>query len=239
MSEGKEGSQHGEDGKGAPQSIAKEEYDALQEKLDNAISQVNHFNKMFKGIDPEEFHAMKAIIRNQQEEAAKGGDPKALDEYKESLDKEYGAKITERDSHIEKLSKEVKELRVTGVAMQKAALVIRPDSLDLVKGMIDSELDYVDGEIVVKGPDGKPRKSAETPTKLMTIDEYLAGIAAKFPAIALPKGKSGAEDQGDKGSAGRAAEARFEQYKKASREEKLSNFTNIEKAEFSKRLLKA
>lgn len=171
----------------------------LKDQLQGVRAELQAMQQRYKNIDPDEFHSMRDSLRRFQEDKAKGGNPEELEAYKEQLKNDYGSAIEERDTEIGSLRSKVKELTVTNVVMDKAAKVFTPAGQELVKLMVDRELDLDGDSVVVKGADGKPRLSSKDPRNLMTIDEWIDEKKQKFPDIVQSQVKSGTMTGGEKG----------------------------------------
>mgnify|MGYP000892024853 FL=1 len=155
----------------------------------------------FKGIDPDDFHGMKQRLKELEVNDA-GGDPSKIDalvqKEKEKLEKDFRGALDEKETKLTQAQRELKELRVTNVVMNKAANVFNADALDLISGVINKSCDFQDGQIVVIGEDGEALRSKKNPRELMQVDEYLEQLAEKYPSTAKAKGINAGRTGGEK-----------------------------------------
>lgn len=189
----------GDAGQAGTVSLA--EYNKVVEKARNEEARAVHFEKTYKGIDPEAVKAEReelAILRRE----SVGNDPKKLEAYeqkvKKELDDRYSAKLGEYENEIKNTRGELKELRVTNHAMTKAASIFNDDALELIQDRVRADCDWQDGQIVVKGGDGKPLPSKKNPRENMGVDEYLETLATKYPSTAKATAIAGGKGGGDK-----------------------------------------
>lgn len=189
----------GDAGQAGTVSLA--EYNKVVEKARNEEARAVHFEKTYKGIDPEAVKAEReelAILRRE----SVGNDPKKLEAYeqkvKKELDDRYSAKLGEYENEIKTTRSELKELRVTNHAMTKAASIFNDDALELIQDRVRADCDWQDGQIVVKGGDGKPLPSKKNPRENMGVDEYLETLASRYPSTAKATAIAGGKGGGDK-----------------------------------------
>lgn len=203
--------------------VSKEQYSKLEERARNFEAKLADYEKRFKGIDPEAYKAAKEENEILRRESVKA-DPKKLEEYetrlKTDFEKRYGDKFTELETTNKKLSEELKHERVIAKAMKEASGRFRPDANDFIRHLAQTNLDYVDGKIVVRGPDGKPTPSKTNPRNDMDLGEWLEGLADKYPSMAFPRGKGGAKEAGEKSSGTGSGSVDVERYLKMSNEER-------------------
>ena len=177
--------------------VSKADYEKVIERartLEASYVDAQKKLELFKGIDPNEFYALKDVVKTfEQKEAT--GDPKKIEELLKKTETEvaerFKNKLQEESEKANKLANELKSLRVTEVALQKASSIFIPESLDWVKRAVNDTCDYVDGAIVVKGQDGKPLCSKENPANLMGLDEFLKDFASKNTYMVANKQLSG------------------------------------------------
>ena len=177
--------------------VSKADYEKVIERartLEASYVDAQKKLELFKGIDPNEFYALKDVVKTfEQKEAT--GDPKKIEELLKKTETEvaerFKNKLQEESEKANKLANELKSLRVTEVALQKASSIFIPESLDWVKRAVNDSCDYVDGTIVVKGQDGKPLYSKENPANLMGLDEFLKDFASKNTYMVANKQLSG------------------------------------------------
>lgn len=177
--------------------VSKADYEKVIERaraLEASLVDKEKKLESFKGIDPNEFYALKDSIKVFEQKDATG-DPKKIEELVKKTENEvaerFKNKLQEESEKANKLANELKSLRVTEVALQKASSIFIPESLDWVKRAVNDSCDYVDGTIVVKGQDGKPLYSKENPANLMGLDEFLKDFASKNTYMVANKQLSG------------------------------------------------
>lgn len=203
--------------------VSKADYEKVIERartLEASYVDAQKKLELFKGIDPNEFYALKDVVKTfEQKEAT--GDPKKIEELLKKTETEvaerFKNKLQEESEKANKLANELKSLRVTEVALQKASSIFIPESLDWVKRAVNDTCDYVDGAIVVKGQDGKPLYSKENPANLMGLDEFLKDFASKNTYMVANKQLSGTmqgkEQAGRQVSSTKTAEEELEEAK--------------------------
>lgn len=181
--------------------VPRAEFERLEAKARNEEARAVHLERTYKGIDPEAVKAEReelAILRRE----SVGNDPKKLKEFEERTTKEvsdrFSGKLTEIETENKTLKGQLKELQVTNTAMSKAASVFNEDALELIQDRVRADCDYLDGKIIVKGSDGKPLPSKINPREDMGVDEYLEGLAAKYPSTAKATAIAGGKQGGDK-----------------------------------------
>lgn len=164
------------------------------QRLEAQLVDVQKQLERYKGIDPDAVKSMREDYELLRKESA-AGDPKKIEKLlsdKESeLNKRYGEKLTEYETRVKQSESELKNLRVTNVAMQKAASLFTDDSLYFVKREVEQACDWDNGDIVVRGADGKPLPSKNDPRQNMGIEEYLTTLASKHPSIAKSNATGG------------------------------------------------
>lgn len=157
----------------------------------------------FKGIDPEKYRAVMEDYDNLRKEKATGS-PEEIDrliaEKKQEIEGLYKGHLDEAKNRALQLEQELKQLRVVDRAKTKAADRFTTDALDLIQTPIERDLDFVDGEIVVKGDGGEIKRSPQDPSKNMSLDEYLDSLANKFPSIVRSEFRGGAKPTGQQRS---------------------------------------
>lgn len=151
-----------------------------------------------KDHDPEAIKAKLEDYDNLRKQTS-GGNPDAITkliaEKEKEFDTRYSRKFSEYEQENNSLKREVKNLRVTSVAMQEAAKFFNSDGLPLLKPIIESQTDYVDGKIVVMD-NGKPRPSIKDPRNQMEVGEWLEGLTKEYPSIAKSNAVGGAKPSG-------------------------------------------
>lgn len=183
--------------------ITKEQFDAQVTRAQRFEAQLADAQKRlesFKDIDPEAYKAMKEDYDSMRKSSA-GNDPKKIDEIVTSkvgeVERRFSNKITELEKRATSAEAKNKRLEVVVPAMSEAAKLINSDALDLVQSLIERDLDFVDGQIIVKNADGTPKASEVDPrVTRMPLSEYLQNITNKYPSIAKPTVKTGTEKPG-------------------------------------------
>jgi len=173
----------------------------LKEINQNLQGKVADFDKRWnwtKDHDPEAIRAKLEDYDNLRKQST-GGDKDAINklisEKEKEIDSRYSKKFGEYQSENEQLKREVKNLRVTSVAMQEAAKFFNADGLPLLKPLIESQTDWVDGKIVVT--DGsKPRTSLKDPRNQMEVGEWLEQLTKDYPSIAKSNSVGGGKPNG-------------------------------------------
>lgn len=185
-----------------PATVSVEEYNKVVERartFEAKLSDYEHKIKAFDGIDPVAFKAMKEDYDNLRKESAAGDKDKInalMAEKEKEYATRYGTKYTELEGITKAQAAELKKLKVTNVAMQKAANIFTADSLALIEHKIDQSCDWDKDGIIVKGADGKPVVSAKDPRQNMSVDEFLESLAAAHPSIAKSNATGGAATNG-------------------------------------------
>lgn len=176
--------------------------------------------KAFEGLDVEGLKA-KARRAEELENQNALGDPKKLEERIQSAraeaetaaQKRFGDKLTELEGLTTQQAKELHSLRVTNVAVQKAAEVgYAADGIKFLKREVDARCEFQDGKIIVKGDDGKPLYSKTNPRELMELDEWLTIFGEENPCLMEPTTRKGASD-GTKGKPVNASPVRFPDFR--------------------------
>ena len=204
MSEGSEGTP-------AAETVSKAEYEKVLTKARNEEARAVDYERRYKGIDPEAVKAEREELANLRREGV-GNDPKKLKEFEERTTKEvsdrYSGKLTEYETENKTLKGQLKELQVTNTAMTKAASIFNDDALELIQDRVRADCDYLDGRIIVRDKDGKPKPSIKNPREDMGVDEYLETLASKYPstakATAIAGGRSGGTKSGTNGASNKS-----------------------------------
>lgn len=159
--------------------------------------------EQYKHIDPDEYKALKNEIQILRRESAKD-DPKKIEEViakeKSAIEKElqgrYNKKFEEFEKELTDSKRELARLRVVNPAMLKAAERFNSSELSLIQLLVEKDLTYSNGQIIVLGDDGKAKPSVKDPRQQMDIDEYLDLLADKYPGCAKAKSKGGSREGG-------------------------------------------
>lgn len=185
----------------AAETVSKADFDKMEARAKLFEAKTVDFEKKFKGIDPDDVARIKLELDETKKKGALGDETK-INEYLKTKETEignrYSEKLTEKEKSEAALLGELKELRVVGPAMQKAAEVFNSDALELIGSVVKRDCEWTDGRIVVKGADGKPMPSKLDPRKDMDLDEYMNILADKYPSCAKATGTAGSKDTGTK-----------------------------------------
>ncbi len=167
-----------------------------------------------------------------------GGDANAinalLQEKEAEIQNRFSRKLTEIETENSSLKGEVKNLRVTSVAMQEAAKFFNADGLPLLKPLIESQTDFVDGKIVVL-ENGKPRVSSKDPRNQMDVGEWLELLTKDYPSIAKSAVVGGAQPTGQRMN-GSGTTLSANEYKKLSAMDQQKYMRSLQPAEQRKLL---
>lgn len=177
-------------------AVSVDEYNKAIERAQRFEGQLVDLQKQlenFKGIDPREHRALKEEYENLRKKAT-GGDEEKINQFiadkEKEFEKRYGDKFSELNTNNEKLSREIKELRVIEKALLAAGEHFHSNTLGLLRREFESELDFLEGEIVAV-QDGKPRPSKADPRKPMGLKEYLQLKTEAYPELLKARTKSG------------------------------------------------
>ncbi len=186
----------------AAATVSVEEYNKVLDRartFEAKLTDYEHKIKTFDGIDPVAFKAMKEDYDNLRKESAAGDKDKVaalLADKEKELTSRFSGKYTELEGLTKTQAAELKKLKVTNVAMQKAANIFTADSLALIEHKIDASCDWDKDGIIVKGADGKPVVSTKDPRQNMSVDEFLESLAVAHPSIAKSNATGGAATNG-------------------------------------------
>lgn len=184
------------------QPAAAEDVNKLKEKNDSLYAESVHLKKELEKYTKlgviDDLRGKLDHYDNLRKETAKTPEEitKLLADKEKELGSRFSNKLTEHEQTITSLTSKVQKYEVVTPTMQKAASLFVDTSLDLVNMLVEKDLASVDGQIIVKGQDGKPLPSAKDPRKDMGVDEYLENIAAKYPSIAKAKTLSTGKEPG-------------------------------------------
>lgn len=105
---------------------------------------------------------------------------------------ELQVELDKRDKSLLETATKLKELTVVSTVFAIAAEKFNEDVTDDVKDRIRKSCDQdAQGNIVIKGEDGKPRYSKTAPSKLMDAVEFVEELAASRPSWCKPVGVAG------------------------------------------------
>ena len=197
-------------GGGADLSALQSQVEKLTSKLQNAEAEIVNYKKSYSWItDPEAVKAKLEDYDNLRKQST-GGDKTKIDQIISEKEKEiegrFSKKLTEFENANQQISKELKTLRVTNVAMQEAAKIFNADGLPLLQAVIEQTTDFVDGKVVVM-KDGKPAASEKDPRQPMGLPEYMEILAKQYPSLAKSQIVSGGKPSGTNMGTGHAVSA--------------------------------
>lgn len=172
----------------------------LQAQLQEVTGKLNKYETDVASLKTENEKLKKAKKERDDRlsKDAEGGDKEAMERVKTELRNEFVEREERLKKDVEARDSELKQLRVTGAAMTKAATIFNADSLELIEGKVNRFCDWQDGKIVIKDDKGEIRYSETNPRMLMGLDEFLKELAGKHPSIAIATGKQGAQQEGTK-----------------------------------------
>lgn len=155
-----------------------------------------------------ESERLKEENLNLQREKADKGTPEDRQKFentlKADLEGRYSKKFSELESKLNATTSELKTLKVTNVGLQKATeLGFLSNAMPLIEREINAQCDLVDGKVVVKdGVDAEGKQkykySSTDPSKLMGLDELLAGMAKTYDFMIASSNVSGTRGSGTK-----------------------------------------
>jgi hypothetical protein len=179
------------------------EVERLKQQNYNLQGKVADFDKKWawaKDQDPEQIKTRLTDYEKMRTQNT-GGDANAINaliqEKEAEIQNRFSRKLTEIETENGNLKGEVKNLRVTSVAMQEAAKFFNADGLPLLKPIIESQTDFIDGKIVVL-ENGKPRVSGKDPRNQMDVAEWLELLTKDYPSIAKSSVVGGAQQPGQR-----------------------------------------
>jgi hypothetical protein len=166
-------------------TYSQKDIDFHMAKYEALESEVKEFRTKFKGFDPEEYKAIKEErdalkIKGSigSEEEIKARINEAVGEEKKRLETAYNEEKTAK----EQLAAELKKERVTKNVLQAVAPHATADGLKLLTPILEKESDWVDGKIVFKDENGKPRYSPTDATKLLSETEFVESLKTVYPS---------------------------------------------------------
>jgi hypothetical protein len=157
----------------APETVSKAEYEAAVERARRFEGQLTDKERTIaeyaKYGDPKTISALKADYDNIKKSAIKT--PEEMDAFLQEkegeISKRFTGKLSEYETKTSALEQELNKLKLVNPAMMEAAKVFRSTELELIQHKIEQDLILVEGQICVKGEDGKPKYSAADPRKLI------------------------------------------------------------------------
>ena len=190
-----------------PKTISIEEHNKVVERartFEGKLADLEKQLEPFKSVNLTELQANNEAYQRLQKEKAEGGSKEDLDALLTAKEKEVRAelqaKIDELEGNYGKTASELKEIQIVDKAFNGLASEIVAGSEEFVKDLIRKNVDSVDGELVIKGQDGKPRYSKTDATKHMTVAEWQAEVKASNPFFFKSTVISGTRQEGEKGS---------------------------------------
>lgn len=126
---------------------------------------------------------------------ANDGDASAWEAKMQAQREEFADKEDGYKSTIRNLESELKQDRVVARSLSKAAEYFTAEALPIIKMHVERDLDWQDGEVVIKDANGEVRYSGRAKTSL---EEYFSELASRFPFMTRPKGQAGGDTGGRK-----------------------------------------
>lgn len=187
------------EGNTTTKSISQEDFDrevARARRFEAQLADVEKKWNTVKDIDPEAYKGMKEDYDNLRKEAAKGDKGKieqlvneARAEAQKELDKHKG-----RIAELEKHRKEYMVVdKVIGIAAGKLIPEALDDAKDYARRFCDAD---AEGNIFVKGEDGKPRYVDGSVTEKMGAEHFVNWLVTSKPHWAKVEGSQGARAAG-------------------------------------------
>ncbi len=183
-------------------SVSKADLDAAIERARNFEAKLTDYEKKFKGVDIEALRA-KAEERDLLIAEAANRDPKKfeteLEKRVSELRKNLQKELEDKDALTSKLISENKELKVVNKVFGDHASKFVDTAHSQLKREIRDNLDVdEDGNIFIKGENGKPLYSKTKPAQLMTVDEYVNELIELYPHMAKNPNLSGGKKDTEK-----------------------------------------
>lgn len=182
--------------------ISRGEYDKLKgeaDKLARLVQNLNEDNSKLKtsleafgDFSPSDISALKKQLKDTKTKAAANPDEvkKLLEEQEAELRKQFGAEIAQRDTKIQELSGQYKQVTVVSRALNAAGNRVNDDMKEFIAAQVKQFVDSDDDGkgLVVKDETGKVRYSPTSPATKMSLDEFFGELENKFPSAFAPKG---------------------------------------------------
>lgn len=223
--------------------VSRDEFEKAQARAHKFEAMVADYEKRFKGVDIDALRAKAEeadILRRQ----AAVGDEKKIDELiaqKEAeIRKGIQSKLEEYESRVSSLSARNKELEVVDKVFAQAADKFNSDCHEDVKARIRSSCDLSeDGQIYIKGDDGKPVYSKAKPSEKMSVNEFIDLLVEQKPSWAKAKVSPGAKAPMFKtGNATNGATIDLDAYSKMTLADKMKLPAKL-RGELAKQILKS
>lgn len=184
------------------------EYEALQQKADNAVAKMVDLEKRFQAFgalgDIEAVKAKLTDYDNLRRDKAAGNREEVDKLIKAAREEESSAwrtKYTQAETAINDLTKQVRAFKIMDPAKTLAGELFVKGSVPFIVQHIEQIADLEGNTVIVKGQDGKPLRSEADPGKPMPLSEYLQRMAKENPDIAQAKGTGGGGSAGNTSSA--------------------------------------
>lgn len=198
--------------------------DKTPEELRTLKSELEHYKGKIKTYETDIAHLQHKVAtltdskKNTDkviEGKAKEGDQESIELIKRQMRDEFAANEESLKTKAQQLDTELKQERVIGKAMTKAANLFNQDALEFIQIKVQKHCDYKDGQIIVNDDKGEIRYSENNRRELLTLDEYLLELSDKHPSLAKATSNNGTKDSGEKRD-GNFSKMTFEQYSRLS-----------------------
>jgi len=178
----------------------------LENQKNTWMGKATDYEKRFKGVDPDEFHANRTALEQLQRDKAIA-DPKQMDEWKTNTEKQIRTalqkELDEAVSKAKNLEGEIRELRVVDRVFKDVAGQFNDDCFDDIKGYIRRFCDLDEnGEIVVKDEKGNVRYAPGSASKKMNSADFGEWLGQSKPSWRKPTHVKGTESGGSTRSTG-------------------------------------
>ena len=186
---------------GQAQTFTAEEYQKVVERaqrfeglLKDTEVKYKEVSKKIEGIDFDDYKAQKAKNEELEKKLAES-DPKKLEEYHDKrFQKALNGWNTERDELTkdrDALKAQVKSYAVTDKVMNEIGGLFNDDVRHFIKAEVEKLCDLDDeGQIYVKGEDGKPALKGYRPLTIKDLGEQLV---EKYPSMARSTASGGSK----------------------------------------------
>jgi hypothetical protein len=176
-------------------------YEQLDKAHKNAIGKLTELEKQvekFKGIDPQEFFALKSAADQAEKDKALKS-PDKLEEHwnKKFLDarKEWDGKLSTYEQENQQLKNQIRNLKITDKVMLEVGPLFNPDTHRWIKSEVERRADLdQDGNLVFKDETGEVMFSPTRRTEPLSIKEFGAILVGEFPSAAKPTSGGGSAD---------------------------------------------
>lgn len=176
-------------------------YEQLDKAHKNAVGRLTELEKTlekFKGIDPDEFFALKTA----QEEEAKRQASKSPDKLEEHWNKklndarkEWDGKLSTFEEENKKLKSQIRSLQITDKVMAEVGPLFNQDTHRWIKAEVERRADLdQDGNLVFKDEKGDVMFSPSRRTEPLSIKEFGEMLVKEFPSAAKPTSGGGSAD---------------------------------------------